>query len=73
MTELTESEISELEKQTLGRYQFQKVLGKGAYGIVYEATDIQTGKRVAIKQVNNIFDTLLDAQRILSEISKFIY
>ena len=61
-------DVRELEKQTNGRYEFQKILGHGAYGIVYAAADVKTGKRVAIKQVSNIFDNLLNAQRILREI-----
>lgn len=61
-------DIDELERQTRGRYMFQKVLGQGAYGVVFAAIDLETGQKVAVKQVNHIFDTLLDAQRILREI-----
>ena len=70
MTDLTKLgvDIDELERQTRGRYMFKKILGHGAYGVVFAATDLETGQMVAVKQVTHIFDSLLDAQRILREI-----
>ena len=32
-----------------GRYTIQRVLGAGAFGAVYEATQLPLGKRVALK------------------------
>src|SRR5437763_16796698 len=37
--------------QTLGRYQIDRVLGKGAMGIVYEALDPKLHRKVAITTV----------------------
>src|SRR3989454_842845 len=37
--------------QTLGRYQLERVLGKGAMGIVYEALNPKLHRKVAIKTI----------------------
>ena len=37
--------------QTLGRYQIERVLGKGAMGVVYEANDPKLNRKVAIKTI----------------------
>ena len=37
--------------QTFGRYQTQRVLGKGAMGVVYEAFDPKLKRKVAIKTI----------------------
>ncbi|KAL6973617.1 Mitogen-activated protein kinase 9 [Sarracenia purpurea var. burkii] len=50
------------------RYQIQEVVGKGSYGIVGSAIDTQTGERVAIKKINDVFEHVSDATRILREI-----
>ena len=39
-----------------GRYQREKVLGKGGQGEVWLAHDLQLDRQVAIKQVNEQFD-----------------
>ena len=45
-----------------------EVIGKGSYGVVCSATDQQSGEKVAIKKINNVFDHVSDATRILREI-----
>ncbi|MBA0806491.1 hypothetical protein Gohar_005942, partial [Gossypium harknessii] len=50
------------------RYQVQEVIGKGSYGVVASAIDTQTGKKVAIKKINEVFEHVSDATRILREI-----
>ncbi|CAN1297186.1 Mitogen-activated protein kinase 9 [Linum perenne] len=50
------------------QYDIQEVVGKGSYGIVASAIDTHTGERVAIKKMNNIFEHVSDATRILREI-----
>src|SRR5213082_2283392 len=37
------------ELKTLGRYNLERVLGKGVMGVVYEGVDPRLGRRVAIK------------------------
>ncbi|KAL9999118.1 putative mitogen-activated protein kinase CMGC-MAPK family [Helianthus debilis subsp. tardiflorus] len=51
-----------------GRYQLLEVVGKGSYGVVGSATDTHTGEKVAIKKINDVFEHVSDATRILREI-----
>ncbi|XP_059453544.1 mitogen-activated protein kinase 9-like isoform X2 [Corylus avellana] len=50
------------------RYQIQEVVGKGSYGVVGSAIDTHTGEKVAIKKINDVFEHVSDATRILREI-----
>lgn len=50
------------------RYEVKEVIGKGSYGVVCAATDHCTKERVAIKKIQNVFDNVADATRILREI-----
>lgn len=50
------------------RYKILEVIGKGSYGVVCAAIDTHTGEKVAIKKINNIFEHVSDAIRILREI-----
>ncbi|KQK04843.1 mitogen-activated protein kinase 7 [Brachypodium distachyon] len=50
------------------RYKILEIIGKGSYGVVCSAIDQETGDKVAIKKIQNIFEHLSDAARILREI-----
>ncbi|CAN6481929.1 unnamed protein product [Victoria cruziana] len=50
------------------RYKIEEVIGKGSYGVVCSAYDNYTGEKVAIKKINDIFEHVSDATRILREI-----
>ncbi|CAN1129532.1 Mitogen-activated protein kinase 16 [Linum perenne] len=50
------------------RYKIEEVIGKGSYGVVCSAYDTHTGEKVAIKKINDIFEHVSDATRILREI-----
>ncbi|XP_022885841.1 mitogen-activated protein kinase 9-like [Olea europaea var. sylvestris] len=50
------------------RYEIQEVVGKGSYGVVGSAVDTHSGERVAIKKINDVFEHVSDATRILREI-----
>ncbi|KAL8196415.1 hypothetical protein R6Q57_024710 [Mikania cordata] len=49
-------------------YEIQEVMGKGSYGVVAAAVDTRTGEKVAIKKINDVFEHVSDATRILREI-----
>ncbi|KAB1224360.1 Mitogen-activated protein kinase 9 [Morella rubra] len=50
------------------RYQVQEVTMKGSYGVVGSVIDAHTGERIAIKKINDVFEHVSDATRILREI-----
>ena len=45
----------EVERHILRKYEIQNKLGKGAYGIVWKATDKKTRKEVALKKCFDCF------------------
>ncbi|KAG2425278.1 hypothetical protein HXX76_013860 [Chlamydomonas incerta] len=51
------------------RYTVHSLIGKGSYGLVCAAKDNLTGEMVAIKKIQNVFDNVADAHRILREIT----
>lgn len=60
--------ISALEEDTNKRYRFERILGQGAYGVVFSAFDKKTKRYVAVKKVEEVFDTITDSKRMLREI-----
>ncbi|XP_047307667.1 mitogen-activated protein kinase 15 [Impatiens glandulifera] len=50
------------------RYKIEEVIGKGSYGVVCSAFDTYLGEKVAIKKINDIFEHVSDATRILREV-----
>lgn len=50
------------------RFEIHEVIGKGSYGVVCSAVDTQTREKVAIKKINDVFEHVSDATRILREI-----
>ncbi|KAK7291375.1 hypothetical protein RIF29_06458 [Crotalaria pallida] len=50
------------------QYEIQEVVGKGSYGVVASAIDTRTGEKVAIKKINDVFEHVSDATRILREV-----
>lgn len=49
-------------------YEIHKQIGSGSYGYVVEATQRSTGKKVAIKRLNKLWDDKIDCKRILREV-----
>ncbi|XP_009083502.2 mitogen-activated protein kinase 15 [Serinus canaria] len=58
----------EVEPLVGRKYEIKRRLGKGAYGIVWRATDRQTGETVAVKKIFDAFRNRTDAQRTFREI-----
>uniref|UniRef100_A0A8C5J4F6 Mitogen-activated protein kinase 15 n=1 Tax=Junco hyemalis TaxID=40217 RepID=A0A8C5J4F6_JUNHY len=58
----------EVEPLVCRKYEIKRRLGKGAYGIVWKATDRQTGETVAVKKIFDAFRNRTDAQRTFREI-----
>ncbi|XP_030117164.1 mitogen-activated protein kinase 15 isoform X1 [Taeniopygia guttata] len=58
----------EVEPLVCRKYEIKRRLGKGAYGIVWRATDRQTGETVAVKKIFDAFRNRTDAQRTFREI-----
>ncbi|KAA0150762.1 hypothetical protein FNF27_03052 [Cafeteria roenbergensis] len=50
------------------RYRVLKAIGSGAYGLVVAAQDSETGRKLAIKKITNVFRDIIDARRILREL-----
>ena len=60
--------LEEVDKQVAKRYDCAQKLGKGAYGIVWKATDKRSKETVALKKIFDAFQNATDAQRTFREI-----
>jgi len=58
----------DIDKHVLKKYEILQKLGKGAYGIVWKATDKKTRETVALKKIFDAFQNATDAQRTFREI-----
>ena len=57
----------EIESHVLDKYEIIQKLGKGAYGIVWKATDKKYKNVVALKKVFDAFHNVTDSQRTYRE------
>ena len=75
MVESKKAEVTELLKTQFKawgiseEYEPVQTVGKGSYGNVIEAVHIPSGKRVAIKRIDDVFESRLKAKRMLREIT----
>ena len=53
----------------LGPYRVTKTLGQGSYGAVCSALHKPSGKKMAIKKMDGVFEDEIDCKRILREIN----
>ena len=58
----------EVDRHVLRKYDLVQKLGKGAYGIVWRATDKKSKDVVALKKIFDAFQNATDAQRTYREI-----
>ncbi len=49
--------------ETLGRFRLENVIGRGGMGVVFEATDISNGQRVAVKVLRTVSSNVTQAIR----------
>lgn len=50
-------------------YECIKILGQGSYGAVASAVHKPTGRKVAIKKMDGVFEDEVDCKRILREVA----
>eukprot|EP01002_Notosolenus_urceolatus_P001063 NODE_1269_length_1497_cov_96.019337_g1054_i0.p1 GENE.NODE_1269_length_1497_cov_96.019337_g1054_i0~~NODE_1269_length_1497_cov_96.019337_g1054_i0.p1 ORF type:complete len:372 (-),score=133.15 NODE_1269_length_1497_cov_96.019337_g1054_i0:109-1224(-) len=55
------------------KYNLQKAIGYGAYGMVCAAKNTETDEQVAIKKIPRVFEDLVDGKRILREIKMLTF
>ncbi|KAL4003819.1 Extracellular signal-regulated kinase 2 domain protein [Acanthocheilonema viteae] len=58
----------DVDTYIIERYDLQKRLGKGAYGIVWKAIDRRLREKVALKKIFDAFRNQTDAQRTFREV-----
>ena len=57
-----------VDKHVSRKYDIGRVLGKGAYGIVWHSVDKKTKQVVAVKKIFDAFQNPTDAQRTFREV-----
>ena len=61
-------EITDVDRHISRKFEVGTKLGKGAYGIVWKATERRSGSVVALKKIFDAFQNATDAQRTYREI-----
>lgn len=59
---------TDIDSHISKKYDIRRRLGKGAYGVVWKATDRRSGTVVAVKKIFDAFRNRTDAQRTFREI-----
>lgn len=62
------NKVREVDDHVAKKYEMDKRLGKGAYGIVWKAKSKRSGRVVAVKKIFDAFRNKTDAQRTFREI-----
>ena len=61
-------DIQAMERETQNRFHFLRLLGQGSFGVVFEAEELKTGRHVAVKRIDRLFDSITHTKRVLREI-----
>jgi mitogen-activated protein kinase 15 len=56
--------VDDIDERILKKFDINRKLGKGSYGVVWKARDKQTNKDVAVKKCFDTFRSNADAQRL---------
>jgi len=64
----SDKECEGLDRYLLKRYDVIRLVGKGAYGIVWRVVEKETGRTMALKKCFDAFQNSTDAQRTFREI-----
>lgn len=65
---MADKELEGLDRYLLRRFDVLKLVGKGAYGIVWRVVEKETGRVMALKKCFDAFQNSTDAQRTFREI-----
>lgn len=57
-----------LAGNTNSEYQPDRPIGYGAFGVVWSVTDPRDNKRVALKKLPNVFQSLVSSKRVFREL-----
>jgi mitogen-activated protein kinase 15 len=60
--------IEQVDFHIAKRFNINKILGKGAYGVVFKATDKKTNEIIALKKLYDAFRNETDSQRTFREV-----
>ncbi|XP_058810536.1 serine/threonine-protein kinase NLK isoform X4 [Phymastichus coffea] len=68
------TEIAQLPHQSnLDTLQPDRPIGYGAFGVVWSVTDPRDGKRVALKKLPNVFQSLISSKRVFRELKMLCF
>nr|CAG4638407.1 EOG090X04Z1 [Cyclestheria hislopi] len=67
------SNNSSQQQQSSQEVQPDRPIGYGAFGVVWSVTDPRDGKRVALKKMPNVFQSLVSSKRVFRELKMLCF
>lgn len=68
VTSGTQNGMGQGQAPQIDAEETDKVVGYGAFGVVWSVTDPRSGRRVALKKMPNVFQTVVSAKRVFREV-----